>query len=152
MQVIEDIAPLTNLTTLYLGKNKITKIANLETLTNLTVLDLQVSSVNILYALCSCVVYYFVIDVIVVSEQPYSSNRRTGYSRQTRAVILESQRHQQSRGPRQIGIEAVRLVSFCKSRFILLQTKLTTLDLAGNRLTRLENISHLVLLEELWVI
>ena len=31
------------------------------------------------------------------------------------------------------------------------QTKLTTLDLAGNRLTRLENVSHLVLLEELWV-
>lgn len=33
---------LTNLTKLYFGKNKITKIENVETLTNLTVLSVQV--------------------------------------------------------------------------------------------------------------
>ncbi|XP_023930421.1 protein phosphatase 1 regulatory subunit 7-like [Lingula anatina] len=38
---------------------------------------------------------------------------------------------------------------FEKKRFASC-TKLTTLDLAGNRIKRLQNISHLVKLEEFW--
>ena len=45
--MIENIAPLVNLTKLYLGKNKITKISGLETLVNLTCLSLQVSYIKI---------------------------------------------------------------------------------------------------------
>ena len=44
------------------------------------------------------------------------------------------------------------LEDFCHFFFFLhLQLKLTTLDVAVNRISRLENISHLVHLEEFWV-
>jgi len=42
MQVIENIDTLVQLDSLYLGKNKITQIQNLSSLTQLTVLSLQV--------------------------------------------------------------------------------------------------------------
>ena len=35
--------------------------------------------------------------------------------------------------------------------FIVFQLNLTTLDLASNRITKIENVSHLVKLEEFWV-
>ena len=38
-----------------------------------------------------------------------------------------------------------------KCFFTAFQTKLTTLDVAGNRIKRLQNLSHLVLMEEFWV-
>lgn len=41
-QAIENIDTLTNLQSLFLGKNKITKLQNLDALTNLTVLSMQV--------------------------------------------------------------------------------------------------------------
>jgi Leucine-rich repeat (LRR) protein len=41
-QAIENIDTLTNLESLFLGKNKITKLQNLDALTNLTVLSMQV--------------------------------------------------------------------------------------------------------------
>lgn len=40
--MIENIDTLTNLESLFLGKNKITKLQNLDALTNLTVLSMQV--------------------------------------------------------------------------------------------------------------
>ena len=43
-QAIENIDTLTNLESLFLGKNKITKLQNLDALTNLTVLSMQVRS------------------------------------------------------------------------------------------------------------
>lgn len=43
LQKIENVHMLTNVTSLYFGKNKITKIENLETLTNLKTLSVQVS-------------------------------------------------------------------------------------------------------------
>lgn len=42
LQVIENIDALANLDSLFLGKNKITKLQNLDALTNLTVLSIQV--------------------------------------------------------------------------------------------------------------
>ncbi len=42
LQKIENIESLTGLDSLYLGKNKISVIENVQTLTNLTVLDIQV--------------------------------------------------------------------------------------------------------------
>lgn len=42
LQAIENIDTLTNLDSLFLGKNKITKLQNLDALTNLTVLSIQV--------------------------------------------------------------------------------------------------------------
>lgn len=44
-QVIENIDALANLDSLFLGKNKITKLQNLDALTNLTVLSIQVLAV-----------------------------------------------------------------------------------------------------------
>lgn len=41
-QAIENIDTLTSLESLFLGKNKITKLQNLDALTNLTVLSMQV--------------------------------------------------------------------------------------------------------------
>lgn len=42
---------------------------------------------------------------------------------------------------------------YCKQFFYMVfQLRLTTLDLAGNRITRIQNISHLVELQEFWVI
>lgn len=43
-QAIENIDALTSLESLFLGKNKITKLQNLDALTNLTVLSMQVSA------------------------------------------------------------------------------------------------------------
>lgn len=42
LQAIENIDALTNLDSLFLGKNKISKLQNLDALTNLTVLSIQV--------------------------------------------------------------------------------------------------------------
>lgn len=42
LQAIENIDTLTNLDSLFLGKNKITKLQNLDALSNLTVLSIQV--------------------------------------------------------------------------------------------------------------
>lgn len=42
LQSIENIDALSNLDSLFLGKNKITKLQNLDALTNLTVLSIQV--------------------------------------------------------------------------------------------------------------
>lgn len=42
LQAIENIDALANLDSLFLGKNKITKLQNLDALTNLTVLSIQV--------------------------------------------------------------------------------------------------------------
>lgn len=42
LQAIENIDTLANLDSLFLGKNKITKLQNLDALTNLTVLSIQV--------------------------------------------------------------------------------------------------------------
>ena len=41
-QTIENISMLTNLTSLFIGKNKITKLQGLETLVNLRTLSMQV--------------------------------------------------------------------------------------------------------------
>lgn len=35
--------------------------------------------------------------------------------------------------------------------FVYLQERLDTLDLAGNRISKIENVSHLVNMEEFWV-
>ena len=43
-QVIENISTLTNLTSLFMGKNKLTKIQGLDTLTQLRTLSIQVNS------------------------------------------------------------------------------------------------------------
>lgn len=42
LQAIENIDTLAHLDSLFLGKNKITKLQNLDALTNLTVLSIQV--------------------------------------------------------------------------------------------------------------
>lgn len=42
LQAIENIDTLAQLDSLFLGKNKITKLQNLDALTNLTVLSIQV--------------------------------------------------------------------------------------------------------------
>ena len=42
LQVIENLDTLVQLDSLYLGKNKVTKIQNLSSLTQLTILSLQV--------------------------------------------------------------------------------------------------------------
>lgn len=44
LQVIENLETLTNLTSLFIGKNKITKIEKLETLVNLRTLSMQVGA------------------------------------------------------------------------------------------------------------
>jgi len=46
VQAIENLDTLVQLDSLYLGKNKITKIQNLSSLTNLTILSLQVLDVR----------------------------------------------------------------------------------------------------------
>lgn len=62
VQAMENLSGLTNLTELWLGKNKITEITGIETLTSLTRLDVQVCTT----ALC---LLCFIILVCCHSEQ-----------------------------------------------------------------------------------
>jgi hypothetical protein len=66
LQVIENLEGLNNLKCLYLGKNKITKIQNLDSLKNLEVLSLQVGGTTV---------------VTVASDKPITATPTTDWIR-----------------------------------------------------------------------
>jgi protein phosphatase 1 regulatory subunit 7 len=127
---------MTNLTELWLGKNKITKLQGLESLVNLKILSIQVS---------------FEIEsrqADFLSEQSHYQDRRSGHARQFGRVLHQSQWIDCAFWIGQAGSWQSRLFAQCVNG--LEQTKLRVLDVCANEIEHLENVSHLTELEEFW--
>lgn len=155
LQVIENLDALSSLQSLFLGTNKITKLQNLDGLHHLTVLSIQVSPRRSgLHAVGG--------GTRSVIEHPFAeqSDHQTGGSAepgQSEGALPEPQRH---RGDRGFGEQREFQVCSGDSPWPVacgscppwcLQKKLTTLDIAANRIRRIENIGHLTELQEFWV-
>jgi len=109
------------LETLWLGRNKISKLENLHCLTHLRLLSIQSNRITKLEGLSS----------LPNLEELYVSHNGL-----TKIEGLENNVRMR------IPIEIPDGYG--------LQTKLTTLDVARNKIERIENVSHLVLLQDLW--
>lgn len=132
-----------NLEELWLGKNKITKIEvgiivfhfnhffdifslqNIQALAKLKILSIQSNRITVLEGL----------ETLVNLEQLYISHN--GLKR------LEGLEHNVCPPKQHTDLNLT-------CRFVL-QVKLTTLDIGNNFIPAIENISHLRILEELWV-
>lgn len=125
-QRIEGLDALVNLEELWLGKNKITKLEGLSNLRKLKILSLQSNRITKLENL----------DELTELDQVYLSHN--GLER------LEGLEHN-------VSIQPVACSSFGHSLCVHSQTKLTTLDIGSNFIPTIENIAHLINLEELWV-
>lgn len=161
--MIENLDGLTNLKSIFLGKNKITKLQNLDSLINLEILGVQVSesvwySVNGIYqefltginsvihhdcfpvAVCVLIFHWVFLTctsfyfIILIFPQ---SNRIIKLDGLGRLVNLEQLYCSHN------GIEVLEGLDN--------NVRLQTLDMAVNRIKKIENVSHLTELEEFWV-
>ena len=100
LQEIEGLETLTSLTELWLGKNKITKLANLTSLVKLERLDVQVRMSSLLFILSDVlstvarpVSRASVAFLSMTPEQSTGGNRRLGDANVTVGAVPFSQRH-----------------------------------------------------------
>lgn len=161
---------MTSLQSLFLGTNKITKLQNMDALHNLTVLSIQVFShrsssarvtVNVyIEKLILCTSIFRVTGLLKLRvfrtlSTWESSIWVTMVLRSLRAWkttwVIEIQQHISERTVHHTSF-ILSIVQTCNYKvFFPSQKKLTTLDIAANRVKKIENISHLTELQEFWV-
>nr|XP_045367555.1 protein phosphatase 1 regulatory subunit 7 [Camelus bactrianus] len=148
IRAIENIDTLTNLESLFLGKNKITKLQNLDALTNLTVLSMQSNRLTKIEGLQSLWAGGQAGDGapggraagLKVLTPDAGSQVVPAHLLGQAGMSGRGLREQSCAGPEQIHCRAPGSPN-----------KLTMLDIASNRIKKIENVSHLTELQEFWM-
>lgn len=160
-QVIENLDALASLQSLFLGTNKITQLQNLDGLHNLTVLSIQVLWSHLSPDTVSLLNHKSLILLNIYLQ----SNRITKleglqnlislkelYLSHNGIEVIEGLENNVSYGL--YSVHCQTFDCFVRSHTFMplcSQKKLTTLDIAANRIKRIENVGHLTELQEFWV-
>ncbi|KAJ8521128.1 hypothetical protein ONZ45_g2171 [Pleurotus djamor] len=147
--VPEGLASLTSLQTLYFVQNKINKIKNLESLVNLTSLELggnRLREIENLDALSN-------LEELWLGKNKISKLKNLDHLKKLRILALQSNRV--TKLENLDGLESLEELYLSHNGIQRLEgleknTRLRTLDIGVNFIEKIENISHLSNLEEFW--